>query len=145
MGHIDGKNLAVILSPELKAEPPRVMAIDDRRIVFEKIGDVYVDPKIGYSKDWTDQRIAVELGCPRAWVSEVREQFYGPEANQELVTLRGAHKRITDKMAELAVDAKNLSVTAADVAREQATLQGEFSRLSGALVSLGQRLAKLEG
>lgn len=145
MGHIDGKNLATNNPLPIKAEPPKAMGIEDRRIVYEKIGDVYLDPKTGYSKGWTDQRIAEELGCPRAWVSEVRDMMFGPEANQELAALRAEHKKVVDKVEELRADFQYLSVTASDISREQATLQGEFSRLSGSMITLGQRIARLEG
>ena len=72
-----------------KAEPPPQMKPEDRRIVAEKIGDVYVDT--GYIAPWTDDLVARDLGVPRAWVAEVRDFMFGPaNENPELVEYRRA-------------------------------------------------------
>ena len=57
---------------------PRQMSREDRRIIFEKLNEVYVDEKSGYSSPWTDEKVSVDLGVPRAWVSNVREEMFGP-------------------------------------------------------------------
>lgn len=62
----------------IKAEPPRTMGREDRRIVFEKLNGVYLDEKRGYDTGWSDHRVAVDLGVPRAWVEQVREEMFGP-------------------------------------------------------------------
>jgi hypothetical protein len=59
-------------------EPPRVMSRDDRRIIFEKLNDTYVDEKTGYDSGWSDHRLATDLGVPRKWVEQVREEMFGP-------------------------------------------------------------------
>jgi hypothetical protein len=76
------------ISPQVKMEKqevelavvpmPRQMTRDDRRIVFEKLNDVYLDEKQGYSPPWTDEKVSVDLGVPRAWVTNVREEMFGP-------------------------------------------------------------------
>lgn len=60
-----------------KAEPPRQMGRDDRRIIFAKLEDTYVDEKVGYSSGWSDQKVASDLGVPRAWVVGIREEMFG--------------------------------------------------------------------
>ena len=64
-------------------ENPRVMQRDDRRVIFDKLNEVYVDNKVGYSKGWTDEKVALDLGVPRAWVKTVREEFFGDEVSNE--------------------------------------------------------------
>ena len=64
---------------ETKANAPREMGRDDRRIITDKLDEIY-DEKIGrYISPWTDAAVSRDLGVPRAWVAEVREQFFGPE------------------------------------------------------------------
>lgn len=58
---------------------PRQMTRDDRRLIFGKIDEVYVDANEGYGKGWTDQKVATDLGIPVAWVRTIREENFGPE------------------------------------------------------------------
>lgn len=57
---------------------PRQMGRDDRRVIFEKLNEVYLDEKRGYETPWTDETVAKDLGTPRAWVQQVREEMFGP-------------------------------------------------------------------
>jgi hypothetical protein len=63
----------------VKAEPPRAMTREDRRIVYAKVEDTYDVKLNAYSGDWSDHKVAVDLGVPRAWVRDIREEFFGPE------------------------------------------------------------------
>lgn len=69
--------------PSPKADAPREITREERGIIFAKIGDVYGSDR--YVTPWTDQKVADDLGVPRAWVSDVREQFYGPEGSNPLL------------------------------------------------------------
>ena len=61
------------------AAPTVTMSRDDRRIIFQKLNEIYADDKTGYSGDWTDARVASDLGVARAWVTAVRDEMFGPE------------------------------------------------------------------
>jgi len=58
-------------------EKPREMGRDDRRIIFEKLNEVYLDEKTGYASGWSDHKVASDLACPRKWVEVVREEMFG--------------------------------------------------------------------
>lgn len=75
----------IVTLPVKPAEPeaPRTMSRDDRRIVFEKLNEVYVDEKTGYGPGWTDAKVATDLGVPRAWVKQLRDEMFGPEGSNE--------------------------------------------------------------
>jgi hypothetical protein len=91
-----------------KAPEPRPMQREEGRIIYEKIKDVYVNEKVGYSDGWTDARIAKDLGAPRAWVAEVREQWFGPEgSNQEI---RALIEKAESFLNEVREHAKSFSV-----------------------------------
>jgi hypothetical protein len=55
-----------------------------KRIIFSKLNDVYADEKTGYSGDWTDAKVAADLGVSVDWVREVRDEDFGPETNAEI-------------------------------------------------------------
>lgn len=66
----------------VKAEAPAVMTKEDRRIIFAKIDENYLDEMNGYSGGWTDEKIAKDLNIPRAWVFQIREDNFGPEIGE---------------------------------------------------------------
>ena len=92
------------MKPELvvKPEPPRVMQRDDRRIIFEKLNAVYLDEKRGYDNDWSDHKVAIDLGVPRSWVEQVRDEMFGP------INTNGDIEEFMKGLAELAVYKKQL-------------------------------------
>jgi hypothetical protein len=72
-----------VIEPTIKAEPPREMTRDDRRVIFAKLQDVYVDEKVGYGNGWNDQKVAADLGVPLAWVRTIRDENFGTERSNE--------------------------------------------------------------
>lgn len=81
------------------AEPPREMTREHRRLIFLKLEEVYLDERAGYSAGWTDARTATDLGVPRAWVSTIREENFGP-----------SHSEDYQKMVAELADLKALSI-----------------------------------
>lgn len=78
-------------------EPPRVMSKEDRRLVFAKIEEHYLDR--AYEEGWNDKRVAADLGVPVAWVSTMRDENFGPEglsAEQQVIVTEA--KRLLDKL-----------------------------------------------
>ncbi|MCC2608372.1 hypothetical protein [Neorhizobium petrolearium] len=65
-----------------RAEKPREMTRDDRRIINDKLDEVY--GKDCYKSPWCDAMVAKDLGVPRDWVAQVRDQFFGPEGSNPL-------------------------------------------------------------
>ncbi|MGX1171263.1 hypothetical protein AB7M16_007529 [Bradyrhizobium sp. USDA 372] len=63
--------------------PPRAMSREDRRIIFEKLNEVYVNDKVGYSASWTDVKVADDLGVPLQWVKVIRDENFGDEVGNE--------------------------------------------------------------
>ncbi|MCA1530764.1 hypothetical protein [Bradyrhizobium yuanmingense] len=73
------------MNDKLKVEKDnmRVMTREDRRIIFEKLNEVYLNDKVGYGDGWTDEKLAVDLGVPRAWVKLIRDENFGDEVGNE--------------------------------------------------------------
>ena len=90
----EAKKVKMVMKQEDKKEPDemnkvvpiaREMGREDRRVIFEKLNEVYINEREGYAPPWTDERIAKDLGTPRAWVSQVREEMFGPaQSNAEI-------------------------------------------------------------
>lgn len=78
-------------------EPPREMSREDRRLVFAKIDEHYLDNS--YEKDWNDRRVATDLGVPLAWVQDIRDVNFGPEglSTEQLQVVQEA-KALVDKL-----------------------------------------------
>lgn len=60
-----------------KPEEPRKMGREDRRIIFEKLNEVYLNEAVGYETGWSDHRVATDLGVPRKWVEQIRDENFG--------------------------------------------------------------------
>lgn len=129
-----------------RAEPPREMSKDDRRIVFAKIDEVYVGEEKGYDAGWTDERVAKDLGVPRAWVTTIREEFFGPAAN--ISELEGIISQIDEKVKEgeqVAARAERLREKL-DALRDELTEIDRVSKAHHASISLlRDRAAKIVG
>jgi hypothetical protein len=89
----------------------REMSRDDRRIIFEKLNEVYVDGKTGYGEGWNDEKVSVNLGVPRAWVRVIRDENFGDEVTDEVtrkmidearafVVVVSSHRKEIDKSVE---------------------------------------------
>lgn len=80
---------------------PKPMGREDKRLIFEKLNEVYIDEKEGYSTPWTDDKVAKDLGVPRAWVADVRDEMFGPVAsNSDIDHVLKASKTLTDEIAK---------------------------------------------
>jgi hypothetical protein len=66
-----------MLDKVLHADEPRKPTIAQKRLILEKLDDVYPVPDKGYIKGYTDERLAKELNMPRAWITERRLDMYG--------------------------------------------------------------------
>ncbi len=87
--------------PTLIAPPPPAMTRDDRRVIFTKLNEVYLDEKRGYDVPWTDQKVASDLNCPLAWVVEIRETNFGPVSdNSEIRDIIKVVKAYRDEIVE---------------------------------------------
>lgn len=64
-------------------DPPRDPSVAQRRQILDKLEETYNVEEKAYKGDWTDQKIAQKLEMPRAWITSVRDQFFGPEDNMK--------------------------------------------------------------
>lgn len=123
------------VEPLIKPDAPRAMGREDRRIVFEKLNEVYLDEKRGYDSGWSDQKVATDLGVPRSWVENVREEMFGSvSSNPEM-----------EEFMRAVADLNEIKVTLASVA----TLRNQMNNIQAVLGGINvpvmsSRVDKLE-
>jgi len=100
----------------------RLMTRDERRIIFEKINEVYVGEKVGYSDNWTDEKVALDLGVARKWVTDIREDMFGPDINE-------AQARLTTEAKELIEEIKKTREVMDVLVKHAERIQEQLSNL----------------
>lgn len=136
--------------PGISEQPPRTMTRDDRRLVLVKLEEVYVSETVGYSAGWTDESVAKELACPRAWVATLREENFGPEIAQEdprvaalaesvealagdLDSLRGLVKQNVDAIKLSLTRSEQHALNVNDMGLRLDKVRGDLRKLTGAV------------
>lgn len=129
---IDGELVEPPATKEARADVPRQASLDERRLINMKLADCYADG--GYSAPWTDQRVADDLGVPRAWVTEIREGFYGPEGSNPLMDqFLSAHAQIERMHSEYQAERK---LVLEDIRKKTDALRQRGDDLDGTLRDL---------
>ena len=134
------KHVQIVSQHDGPREPTR----DERRIIFAKLQDVYIDEKTGYGSGWSDRKLAEDLGVPRAWVERIRDENFGPIPVSE-----DAVKQIEEAEKTLK-DAQSLHGSmVADAAKHRemfetwhASLQSSTTKLDAEIQALAGRIAR---
>ncbi|ELT50976.1 hypothetical protein [Brucella intermedia] len=124
------------------AEPPRQPNFEEKRIIFAKLEEVYIDERTGYSDDWTDQRVADSLGVPRKWIEDMREANFGPvRNNEETRLLIEEATKLRNELTELV----NSAVREAKLMRDRADMLERNAKAAiPRLAELERRIATVE-
>jgi hypothetical protein len=101
--HLNGGASPLAVEAAVTTPPPKPMGFEDRRIIFEKLNEIYINEKVGYADDWTDKKVAEHLGVPQAWVAQIRADNFGPH---------GSNKTIDDTVAKATAAIKESRETA---------------------------------
>jgi hypothetical protein len=125
-------DLKVVQMDPVKAEQPREMGREDRRIITDKLDDVYDEKSGRYKAPWTDNAVSKDLGVPRAWVSDVREQFFGPEGSNP------DFDAFLKQSAPIIADMKNLANSARAQLEQVRAVESRIAELE----RLGRKIEK---
>lgn len=133
----------------MQTPQPKIMTRDDKRIINAKLHDVYIGEREGYQTPWTDKKVADDLGVPLAWVIEIREDLFGPAADNSEVRdyLERAEKAKADAADLLAKI--NTHILAIESAAEQLpklkATAAEINRNLDTMNVTGQRIQRAVG
>ena len=109
------------------------MTREHRRVVFLKLEEVYLDEKAGYSAGWTDARVATDLGVPRAWVSKIRDENFGPGTSEEIETALAAAKKLDADISAFRKDVAALIARDVEIQKRADTVERMFRRIEQAV------------
>jgi len=91
---------------------------DERRIIFQKLNEVYVGEETGYSAGWSDKRIAADLGVPMAWIKIIRDENFGPNIDEAMVTLINEAKAVLIEIQAAKLDADKIATQIKELNRK---------------------------
>ena len=115
------------------APAEREMTREDRRLILAKLNEVYLDEARGYERGWTDHKLATDLGCPKAWIAELREVNFGPARDNEEI------REFAEKVKELGVESRKLEKEAADIKQRSDRIGDEVRRLERIAAEVGKQ------
>ncbi|UGY13773.1 hypothetical protein HAP48_0035155 [Bradyrhizobium septentrionale] len=111
-------------TPVQVVDNTREMDRDDMRLIYGKLNDVYLSDKVGYGQGWTDERVSIDLGVPRAWVRQVREKFFGDEkSNEDIRALIKEGNNVLAQVREFAPELRRLIGIADKIERQLLELE----------------------
>lgn len=119
------------------AEAPRAASREEKRIILAKLDDVYDTNRQRYSQSWTDHKVATDLGVPRAWVSDLRDQLYGPEGNPEITSMLAEAKAYLE-------EAKPIFQKINDIKAQLGSLIAEAQKLTTRGEMIERKLTNIE-
>jgi hypothetical protein len=133
----EGAQMNKQLNPSLVDTTERQMSREDRRLIFSKLEEVYLDETRGYASGWGDQKVADHFGVPRAWIVTMRDENFGPaRGNEDLAALMPAlesARKATAEARELVIDSQQKAAKAVRKADAASSALGkievELSRL----------------
>jgi hypothetical protein len=102
----------------------------------------------GYQSPWTDQAVAKDLGCPLAWIVQVRDDNFGPASdNSEIRALLGRvesaaaeakavlneTKAVRKEVSDLVEKINSLAKKATEMARNLEGVQATADRIASSV------------
>jgi hypothetical protein len=117
----------------IKQEPPATEtprpSRDEKRIIFQKIDENYVGEKVGYAPGWSDEKVATDLGVPRAWVAVIRDENFGPEVDEERVKLLSEAAAVRDEIRALSESLAAMQIAFSDINAKAMRIERELEKL----------------
>ncbi len=110
---------------------------EERRIIFAKLNEVYLDEDTGYSKDWSDQKVAHDLGVRKSWVAKIRDENFGPDINSQ--QLAALVKDIRDRADDLAAVGRGIQKLKDEVNEKYAFFEKLQKELEAKISDLTQK------
>ena len=110
----------------LVAAPPPQPTRYDKRRVLDALDESY-EPEVGYRGSATDSSIARKLDVPRVWVSSLREDFFGPETSEYVLTIRNDVQMLIERGAKLEKQGLELAAEGEALKRDAERIAASFN------------------
>jgi hypothetical protein len=119
--------------PDPHRPAPRQATREDNRRILDALDQHYDVDRQCYRASFTDEAVASQLDVPRAWVSVIRDQAFGPNVSEADQVLPG---QLRDMVAELTATRDRLLGLAEEAERAdgvaKAALAKAEARVKGA-------------
>lgn len=115
-----------VIEIKVAAEAPRAASREDNRRIREALDATYDELRGCYTGNFSDDSLAAQLDVPRAWVSSVRDQFYGPNTSAERLEAPA-------KLAEYESEARRLMDDSMAIAARAETLMRDVAAMKALL------------
>ena len=112
----------------MRADPPPTPTPAALRRIRDALDIAYDLDSQGYSIGHTDESVAKELDLPRAWVTDLREQMYGPELNQDIARVLPEVRAFDDRLTELNRANQRVAETLATLVKDHSILREKLKR-----------------
>lgn len=123
-----------VVSTKPKADPPREMSREDKRVIYAKLEEVYAGEHQGYSGLWTDEAVARDLGVPRGWVAAIRDEMFGPvRSNAEIDAMLVECRELFKAGGEFDRRAEEVIKTAHDLLKRLKDLESRATKIEKAV------------
>ncbi len=142
----------IIAEPEpLRADPPPQPTRMDKRRIKEALDDHYNVEHQMYRGSVNDRALAEQLDVPPAWVSELREDLYGPAESEADEKTLAEVKAIADQLGQIETDIlkayehfeDEVKALNAQLDRVNQRRAAELEKLSGEHKTLAARQAEI--
>ena len=131
--HVVEKEPEVEKPKVIAADPPREMTREDRRIIISKLDEVYVSESVGYDRGWTDQRVANDLGIPKAWVAKLREENFGPATNEDIEEFLKEARTVSDAARDMNIKMAEMGKTLNDLMQRASLVEKKANEIEKAV------------
>lgn len=126
-----------VAAPSPSQQSPREMTRMDRRAIFVKLEECYGTEQTGYNGDWTDDKVAIDLGVPKAWVAAVRDENFGPASdNAEIRRVLAEAKVLLTQANVLKSEMERYATTVDRMKGDLAKLLSNSERIANAIVRI---------
>jgi hypothetical protein len=124
----------IVQMPQLNVPPQETKrpTRDERRIIYEKLRDVYVNETVGYMAGWSDKKVGDDLGVPWAWVSAQREEHFGPDIDEAKVSLINEAKAVLIEMNAARISANPIVALLHEVNKRAEAIEQHLRELTSA-------------
>lgn len=120
--------------PTTTADAPAEMTRADKRLIFAKLEEVYVDETSGYKTPWTDAAVAKDMAVPVAWVVAIREENFGPAADNSEI------RDMLERVKVAAREANTVLAQAKMIRTDGAALVERVNKLTHECTDIGKKL-----
>lgn len=120
---------------DMDTDAPREMSAADRRKIFREIDEGYDEVNSRYCDNITDNVIAKKLGVPRKWVSDIRDENFGPSG--ENVEMDRLASNLGKVQADLTDAINKCMVTAAEAEKKLGEVEGLRKQLDQIRTAVG--------